>query len=103
MDIQNALIALEEKRGLAKDTRAQSKFEKEGNNLREKLRESLGRLQGGQQDVGTTFLAFSPALDISVLRQVYITRHADSFPSNFLREDFTPLISHTKISIDPYR
>lgn len=73
--IQEALVALGEKRGLAKDAKAHHSLDVEEFNLRKDLRESLGRIQGGQQGVGTTFLAFSPALDISVLRQVYPTRH----------------------------
>lgn len=71
--IQEALVALGEKRGLTIDEKAQHSLDVEEFNLREELRESLGRIQGGQQGVGTTFLAFSPALDISVLRQVYYT------------------------------
>ena len=75
------MIALEEKRGLAKDKKTQLRLEIEGNQLRDRLRVSLGKLQDGRQDGGTTFLAFSPALDISVLRQVHSTCRADSVPS----------------------
>lgn len=71
--IQEALVAVGDKRGLAKDAKSQHGLDVEEFNFREELRESLGRIQGGQQGVGTTFLAFSPAVDISVLRQVYLS------------------------------
>lgn len=71
--IQEALVALGERRVLAKDEKAQHRLNEDEFNLRKELRESLGRIQGGHQGVGTTFLAFSPALDISVLRQVHYT------------------------------